>query len=155
MGLDYSEFNEFLASTRAIEAKYSKFLTQFLSKEGQRTVAYTKKLTPVDRGDLRDSWEKTPVYYAGGNLSIDVFNPLHYASHIEFGQVQKRRRFVPGYWTEHGKFRYNRNAKGGMVVSPQYVPGYYMATLSLNRTERDLPHRLDREQRKFMEKWRW
>lgn len=152
MALKYSEFIDLYDQTKKLQDNYDKFLRQFLLEMGLRLMAKTKKLTPVDTGNLRNRWELSKVYKLGNNnYGIMLFNPAEYASWVEEGHMQ-HKRFVPGSWKGKGDkshFVYDPNVKGGMMLQEKWIPGFHMARMSLNQIKMELPARYERA----LEKW--
>lgn len=152
MAMKYDQFIDMYKLTKTTEKAYHLFLRQFLLEQGLRLMAKTKKLTPVDTGNLRNRWELSKVYELGnGNYGIMLFNPAEYASWVEEGHMQ-HRRFVPGTWKGSGdksRFVYDPKADGGMMLQEKWIPGFHMARISLNQIKAELPARYERA----LEKW--
>lgn len=141
MGFDAKAFKQFQKDFGELEREYHKFLSQFLLQEALRSLAKTKKRTPVDYGNLRNAWRVTKVMRKGDSLYVVIFNPLEYASFIEDGHRQEKR-FLPGKVDGKGKFRYIKGYKdGGIMLSNKWVKGYHMARLSVSEVQRDMPPR--------------
>ena len=51
--------------------------------------------TPRDTGKLQESWKMTEVVDHGSYVEIHVYNPVDYASHVEYGHKQEVGRYVP------------------------------------------------------------
>jgi hypothetical protein len=146
--LDYRGFEKLLANFKEVQKGYDQFIRSFLTEMGMRAIAQTKKLTPVDTGNLRNNWELSQVYRKGDELYIVLFNPTEYASFIEDGHMQYSR-WVPGEW-RGDRFEYIPGAKTGMMLKEKWIPGFHMARISINKVERELPKRYDRAFKEFI-----
>lgn len=162
MGMDYDEFEALLNGFKDLQKTHEKFIRNFITEMGMRTMAQTKAGTPVDTGALRNAWELSGVIRKGDELMIIIFNPMLYASHVEDGHRQKRR-FVPGYW-KNKRFVYTpyygkgpmpkgtgpQGGGGGMMLKNRWVPGHHMARIAITKIERELPARYNRAFKKFL-----
>lgn len=74
-----------------------KEITGVLIEAGGNWIADTKANTPVDTGDLRDSWSLAGPEKRGRKIEMELSNPLEYADHVEFGhRTRDRKSYVPG-----------------------------------------------------------
>lgn len=141
---DFTEFEK-LAKTfkKALDDRViERFMREFLLEMALRAERKIKKRTPENTGHLRRNWQVGKVERHGNALVVEVFNPVEYASFVEYGF---RSHWVPGYWK--GKtFVYDPNAQTGMYVGPKdgWVPGHFMATISMREIEKELPRYLER-----------
>ena len=141
---DFSEFEK-LAKTfkKALDDRViERFMREFLLEMALRAERKIKKRTPENTGHLRRNWQVGKVERHGNALVVEIFNPVEYASFVEYGF---RSHWVPGYWK--GKtFVYDPNAQTGMYVGPKdgWVPGRFMATISMREIEKELPRYLER-----------
>lgn len=119
MGADFNELENYVKNFRKMSIEFNKFLFDFLTKNALEALAKTKKRTPVDTGELRRNWEITRVIKRGDELLVYLYNGKDYASYVEEGHA-------------------TRNREG-------WVEGYYMATISIEEVERNIPKRFDRE----------
>lgn len=124
MGLDYTEFNNFVENFKKASIEFNKFIFDFLTKNAMQALAKTKRRTPVDTGELRRNWDITRVVRRGEDLIVYLYNSKDYASYVEFGHATPSRT--------------------------GWVEGYYMATISIEEIDNNLPKRFDREFRKFL-----
>lgn len=148
MSMDFKEFQDLLNNFKEVQKQHEAFLRKFLTEMGMRALAQTKKLTPVDTGNLRNNWELSQVYRKGDELYIVLFNPTEYASFIEDGHMQYSR-WVPGEWRDD-RFEYIPGAKTGMMLKEKWIPGFHMARISIAKVERELPKRYERALKQFM-----
>lgn len=63
----------------------------YTTKDG-RTFSFNEGMSG---GTLRNNWKISQVVYRGGEYRITVFNPMQYASYVEYGHRQEVGRFVP------------------------------------------------------------
>jgi len=148
MSMDYRQFEDLLDSFKQVQKQHEAFLRKFLTEMGMRALAQTKKLTPVDTGNLRNRWELSQVYRKGDSLYIVLFNPVEYASFVEDGHMQ-RARFVPGSFLGN-KFEYIEGYPFGMVLSNKWIPGHHMVRISISKIEREIPKRYEKALQQFM-----
>lgn len=114
-----------------------------------RLLSKVKKRTPVVYGTLRDAWAVMPVGHRGNHYTVVVLNNLRYASYVEYGHRQQPGRFIPGYW-EEGRFVYDPEADGGMVLKDSWVKGRFMLTISTQELEQQAPPLLEKKLYKFL-----
>lgn len=158
MSMDFREFQDLLDSFKEVQKQYEAFLRKFLTEMGMRALAQTKKLTPVDTGNLRNRWELSQVYRKGDSLYIVLFNPVEYASFVEDGHMQ-RRRFLPIQYLEDSpanakmvasiKQKYGDDVKG-VMLQDKWIPGHHMARISISKIEREIPKRYEKALKQFM-----
>ncbi len=84
--------DEWLKKIENLKVDFPQETEKFLKKKANEVIRETKKLTPVDTGTLRNSWQRTN----GGNFKQIVYNNAKYASHIEFGHRIIRGKRVVG-----------------------------------------------------------
>lgn len=145
---DYKQFEKMLAGFKDIQKGHDQFIRSFLTEMGMRAMAQTKKLTPVDTGHLRNTWELSQVYRNGDELYVVLFNPTEYASFVEDGHMQ-HARFVPGSFLG-GKFEYIPGYPFGMMLKEKWIPGQHMARISITKVEQELPRRYNIAFQKFI-----
>ena len=103
----------------------------------KRGVDYTAKYTierlqvnsPIDTGYLK-GWFR----YKETESMVDIRSPAHYAGWVNDGHPQQPGRFIPGTW-KGDKFRYDRNAKTGMVLKKSHVEGKKFVEKSIDATK--------------------
>lgn len=160
MALDYRQFKELLDNFKEVQKQYEVFLRKFLTEMGMRALAQTKKLTPVDTGNLRNRWELSQVFRNGDSLYVVLFNPAEYASHVEDGHMQ-HKRFLPIKYLEDSpanakmisslKQKYGTNVKG-VMLQEKWIPGHHMARISISKIEREIPKRYEKALQQFMKR---
>jgi hypothetical protein len=158
MSFDYKEMQELLDGFKGLQKQYEAFLRNFLKEMGMRALAQTKKLTPVDTGNLRNRWELSQVYRKGDSLYIVLFNPVEYASFVEEGHMQHRRFLPIKYLEESPKSAkyvewlkdYYGYDMGGVMLQEKWIPGVHMARISINKIEKELPARYEKAFKQFV-----
>ena len=155
--MDYASFNAFAKQFKTFQKEYDDFIERFIYQMAMRALRKTKKLTPVDTGDLRNRWDISEIRQRGNTLEVDLINPLEYASFVEDGHWQDRR-WVPGKFID-GRFVYQKydGQKGGtgIMLKQKWVPGKYMARISIKQIEKEMPKRYELEFKKFMTKFKF
>lgn len=131
MPFDYSDFERYYNNFSKMSAKFSTWLHRYLMNEGLRLIADIKDITPVDSGDLRDHWSIQGITGGMGSLVLTFVNTMSYATEVEYGHATP----------------YNAGAAEG---SAQWVTGHFMMTISVDRLQREMPARFDRELRTFL-----
>ena len=173
-GSDFSELEKFAKELEGFEQKHHNFLESFLLEMAMRTLAKTKKLTPVDTGILRNKCEVSNVIRFGKELQVHILNPEEYASHVEDGHRQ-RKRFLPlrylmegtpkskklgkamvqkyGKKTATGRISRKAGPNGGVkgiMLKDKWIPGVHLARISMSQIEQELPARYNREFTRFL-----
>ncbi len=141
-------FNELVKKYQNFEQQFDKFLQTFLITLAEITIRQTKKLTPVDTGNLRSRWEYTKIKRKGDMLYIEIFNPVEYASHVEDGHGQDRR-FVPGEW-RGDRFEYIPGHHKGMMLTYRWVKGHHMLRISITKVRQAIPKNYKTQFKKFI-----
>lgn len=157
MGVDYSGMQDLLDNFKEVQKQHEVFIRNFLTEMGMRALANTKKLTPVDTGNLRNRWELSQVFRRGDELYVVLFNPVEYASHVEDGHMQ-RKRFLPIEYLDSPsskkmvsslKAKYGDDMKG-IMLQDKWIPGYHMARIAITKIEREIPKRYEKAMKEFM-----
>lgn len=78
-------------------------------------------------GNLRKNWQLSRVFSDGGNFKILIFNPVYYAEYVEKGHRIVNRHGEQIGWAE----------------------GYFMATISIEEIQKQIPLRYERAWRDF------
>lgn len=123
-GFDYKQFEKYVNKLEIATDDFQLFLKKFLLEQAQRVVANAKKRSPVDTGAYRASWsignqkvrlKKTggtsksggqsvtidvehsdiaSVAVVGNYLQVEIYNPMEYASFIEYGHGKYPAQYV-------------------------------------------------------------
>jgi|SRR3712207_5012002 len=119
---DYSGFKDMANRfNKALDERViEKWIEEFLIEMAFRAERKIKKRTPVDSGYLRENWQVGDVEKQGDEYVVEIFNNCNYASYVEYGHRTK-------------------NHKG-------WVEGRFMATISMQEIERQLPKFLEKKQ---------
>ncbi|OSB16697.1 hypothetical protein B2H94_10925 [Clostridium sporogenes] len=125
---DYSDFKKMASSfQKALDERViERWIKEFLLEMAFRAERKIKKRTPVGvypnktGGHLRRNWQVGSVVKQGDAYIVEIFNNTEYASYVEYGHRTK-------------------NHKG-------WVEGRFMATISMQEIERQLPRFLERKQ---------
>ncbi|BDR66976.1 phage protein [Clostridium tetani] len=124
---DYSEFKNMAKRfNKALDERViERWIREFLLEMAFRAERKIKKRTPVDSGHLRRNWQVGNVEKRGNAYVVEIFNNLEYASYVEYGHR-------------------TRDHKG-------WVEGRFMATISMQEIERQLPKFLEKKQVELLE----
>lgn len=114
---NYKNYEKYVTNLGIIKEDFQLFLKEFLLEMALRVVRKAKQNSPVDTGAYRASWSigNQEVKLKGGNdegyevtidtenstvaditvignyLQVDIFNPMDYASYIEYGHKSYQR----------------------------------------------------------------
>ncbi len=130
-GFDYSSFLRYRNNFNKMYQQFDSWLNTFLLNEGIRFIAGVKPRTPVDTGDLRNHWQLDGITRSGDTLHCWFVNTMNYATFVEYGHAKP----------------YKAGATEG---SADWVPGYFMMTVTLDQIERSMPARFDSAFRQFL-----
>lgn len=124
---DYSEFKNMAKRfNKALDERViERWIREFLLEMAFRAERKIKKRTPVDSGHLRRNWQVGNVERRGNTYVVEIFNNTEYASFVEYGHRTS-------------------NHKG-------WVEGRFMATISMQEIERQLPKFLEKKQVELLE----
>ncbi|WP_283591340.1 HK97 gp10 family phage protein [Clostridium butanoliproducens] len=125
---DYSEFKNMAKSfQKALDERViERWIKEFLLEMAFRAERKIKKRTPVGvypnktGGHLRRNWQVGNVVKQGNSYVVEVFNNVEYASYVEYGHRTRDHK--------------------------SWVEGRFMATISMQEVERELPKFLERKQ---------
>lgn len=132
MSFEYEQFKRLTINFHKFEFQFHQWLRSFLLREGQRFIREVKMRTPVDTGDLRNHWQLDGITREGDNLKCWFINPMYYATYVEYGHAKP----------------YKAGAAEG---SEDWVEGYFMMTVSLDKIKRNMPARFEKSFKKFAE----
>ena len=148
-GLDFRETCKLQQQIRRMEREFDAFIKLFLLRQALDALARTKENTPVDTGLLRAAWtvgdgvSAARGRYAGGKvrysedadsssaatvdsvqrvgdgLVVTLYNPVEYASFVEYGHMNRSRT--------------------------NWVEGRFMCTLAIDEVARLIPQRFQGE----------
>lgn len=130
-GFDYDSFLKFRNSFYKMYQQFDSWLNAFLLNEGMRFIAGVKPRTPVDTGDLRNHWQLEGITRSGDTLHCWFVNTMYYATFVEYGHAKPYK-------------------SGATEGSPDWIPGYFMMTVTLDQIERAMPARFDSAFKKFL-----
>lgn len=119
---------------KTIKIKTSKGEEEFLTKEGAILEQYWNGYVG---GNLRRSWTIGEVSKVGDKYTVEVFNPVHYASYVEYGHRQEPGRYVPQI---------------GKKLKKAWVPGRFMLTISENEIRDNLESIIQKRLKVILEK---
>ena len=163
MSVDFSEITEMRKRMEALAGEMPEIMEQLVIGEGVYAVGQARRICKeegiVNNGTYRMSfhagnkalalgadervYDGGRVRRSGDRYSIDVYNALDYAKHLEYGF---RSHFVPGYWAG-STFVYQPGYPGGMYVGPYngFVEGHFTLRRAVRRTEQTQAARLTRK----------
>lgn len=101
------------------------------SRAAKRGKNKGKLMVTADRQNV--SWKDVTVkgvVRKGDNLEITIYNPLDYASFVEYGHRQEPGRYVPVI---------------GKKLKNAWVEGHYMATIAIKDVEEKMPARFEQQ----------
>lgn len=146
---DYEEFKKYADDISSLASTANNATKDFLMEVANETVDMIKRDTPVDTGLLKQNWVATDYVHYQDLYSIDIFNPIGYASYVEDGWSSTKKgiesRFVPGYWSG-GKFIYDPNSKEGMLLKHKEYKGKHMMRINVTKTQ----YRLNARYKRFI-----
>ncbi len=107
--------DKFIISLNEMDDNFNRDLENLIKKHGVFLFVNTKKLTPVDTGELRRSWK---LKYKKGDLYIRLYNNTEYGLYVEYGH----------------------RTRGGK----SYIKGAYMLKKTFEKTEKKFIKDLDK-----------
>lgn len=122
--VDIKGLEELKENLVKMETDFHNFLRSFLIKQALIVLRNTKKNTPKDSGTLQSSWKLTDVTIQGNEVVVYIYNPMEYASYVEYGHMTRNRS--------------------------RFIPGHFMCTLSIEDIERKIPAKFEREFKKWV-----
>ncbi|BDR86129.1 HK97 gp10 family phage protein [Clostridium tetani] len=133
---DYSDFKNMAKRfNKALDERViERWIKEFLLKMAFRAERKIKKRTPVGvypegsgktGGNLRRNWQVGSIEKHGDSYVVEIFNNTEYASYVEYGHR-------------------TRNHSG-------WIEGRFMATISMQEIERQLPKFLEKKQVELLE----
>lgn len=128
-GVDLREFNRLQGQLEQMEDTFAYFLRSFVGEMANRVIAKTKPRTPVDTGALRSAWQLGKIERNGKNISVEILNPMEYATEIEYG---------------------HRIVRDGIEIG--WYNGRFMLTISVDEIKRQMPLRYAQELKVYCDK---
>ncbi len=132
--VDFHDFDVLRNSFKHLQGDFDQFLKDFLVEMAERIIAKTKPKTPKVTGALRNAWQLGNVTGSGKEISVEILNPMEYATEIEYGH-----RIVVGTGE-------NKREVG-------WYNGRFMLTASIDLIQKQMPLRFDRQFREFLKKY--
>lgn len=121
---------------KTIKIKTSKGNRSYLTKEGAILEQYWSGYVG---GNLRRSWTVGEIVKIGNKYNVEVFNPVDYASYVEYGHRQEPGRYTPQI---------------GKKLKKAWVPGKFMLTISENEIRDNLESIIEKRLKVILEKMR-
>ena len=90
MGLDMNDFVEYSKNFKKLLPEFEIFLKEWMLKQSDILLTKTKARTPVDTGNLRNSWSSGNYQRRGNKAQVEINNSAEYASFIEFGTPARK-----------------------------------------------------------------
>jgi hypothetical protein len=117
------------------------FFKDVLRTAGKRVQYRAEKRTPVDTGQLRKNWKVHDEKVRGWNYTVEVENPIEYASYVEFGHRVGNADNLPK-GSKMGRSRRGRkkealNKQKGEQAKT-WVEGRFMLTKSVDETKQEM-----------------
>lgn len=157
--VDYKQLQTLADKLKSLETdpRIAQFCEECSKELAARLLALVIPRTPVGvypaetgkkGGTLRRGWtgeRKTdprvyanslPVSKDGNTYTIEIINPVYYASYVEFGHRQMAGRYVPAI---------------GKQLKANWVNGKYMLTISEGELEQIAPRLLAQKLERFLE----
>ncbi|BDR73631.1 phage protein [Clostridium tetani] len=133
---DYSDFKNMAKRfNKALDERViERWIKEFLLKMAFRAERKIKKRTPVGvypegsgktGGNLRRNWQVGSIEKHGDSYVVEIFNNTEYASYVEYGHRTRDHKV--------------------------WVEGRFMATISMQEIERQLPKFLEKKQVELLE----
>lgn len=91
-------FDEFEKIIQGIKNDFPDSTETFMKQQAERLKKDVKEGTPVKKGLLKISWQRTGKGSHGTDLKQTIFNNTDYANHVEYGHRtgKGRKKFVKG-----------------------------------------------------------
>lgn len=118
MNINYEELKKYKKDFEKLGKTCDDFLKDFLIETAERVIAKTKPRTPVDTGSLRNAWQLGNISGVGKFISIEILNPMEYATEIEYG---------------------HRIVSNGVEIG--WFEGIFMLKISIEEIRRQMPAR--------------
>lgn len=128
---DYSEFVKFGKQLEKATYNFDQWLINFMTEQANKFLISVKRRTPVDTGNLVDSWKIDRIVKRGNDIVVYYSNEAvspdgaHYASWVEEGHAKP----------------YQSGAAEGSI---NWVNGAFMLKITLDELYKNLPRDLER-----------
>lgn len=156
IGLDVSELKKYAKNFKAMFSDLESFLEETARICGELAVGKLKDASPTQSGDLRKAWRVAGIKKGSNGYTVYLSNPSEHASYVNDGHMANPTgvdyRFVPGGW-KGGRFDYNPDAEGGMMLKQQWVKGLFFMESGMQAVEVALPAVLEARLEAFLKKY--
>jgi len=89
MGLNMRDFEKYIKEFKELNSEFETFLKNWITKQGAILITKTKERTPVDTGNLRNSWFSGKYKREQNKAQIEINNSAEYASFVEYGTPKR------------------------------------------------------------------
>lgn len=133
--VDFSELEGLKESLQISEIEFEDFLRSFLVEMANRVIVKTKRkqsghegeqYKAYDTGAMTNAWQLGNIQGNGKEISIEILNPMEYATDIEYG---------------------HRIVRGGVEVG--WYEGRFMLKTSIDEIDRQMPARYKKKLNAF------
>lgn len=129
---EFSQLKKLADNVKALNDGVANEFTKEIANEiAMRLLRRIKQKTPVGQyndgrvgGTLRNGWVIGQITQKGNSYTIEIINPVEYASYVEYGHRQTPGRFVPAI---------------GKKLKKSWVKGRFMMTLSFKEIDQLTP----------------
>ncbi len=129
---EFSQLKNLANNVQALNDGVANEFTKDIANEiAMRLLRRIKQKTPVGQytdgrvgGTLRNGWAIGQITQKGYSYTIEIINPVEYASYVEYGHRQTPGRFVPAI---------------GKKLKKSWVKGRFMMTLSFKEIDQLTP----------------
>lgn len=83
----FKGFSDWTENMELVEKEFWNFLEDYMTKVILQGIVYAKKNSPVDTGELRDSWKLDKVYREGNEIVGVLRNTAEYALYVDQGHA--------------------------------------------------------------------
>lgn len=122
LNLNMNQLIEYGRKLTKSSGEFEVFLKEFLIEMAERIISKTRPNTPKITGTLRGGWKLGDLISDGKNISIEIKNPIEYATEIEYG---------------------HRIVRNG--AEARWYKGRFMLKTSIDKVRKRMPHRLLRQ----------
>ena len=126
MSVDVTQLKEYTDELEKVRKDFKDFLSKFITQIGEMTISLVKPRTPKDTGALQANWELGEVTVKDRDVSIEIKNPMEYASFVEYG---------------------HRVVINGVEVG--WVEGRFMLKISIDEIQKRIPKLYEAQYKQF------